>query len=131
MKRILAILIALVAGFALDSAVIASVEADDVSSSLSVTYRSELAAETMAQIECARNYNSDLKLPTVPSVTAPQYVERTLRNEFGSERHSIGSSEVRAAGAGRNYISTKPLSRLFVGKAPSDYLVSVLCRLRI
>ena len=131
MKRIVAILIALIVGYVLDGAVIASVEADDVSSSLSVTYRSELAAETMAQIECARNYNSDLKLPTVPSVTAPQYVERTLRNEFGGERRVASSSQVRAACAGREYISTKPLSRLYVGRALSDYAICVLCRLRI
>ena len=127
----LSILIALVVGFALDGAVIASVEADGVSSSSGVTYRAELAAETMAQIECARSYNSDLRLPTVPSVTTPQYVERTLRNEFGGERRTAGCSLLRAACAGRNYISTKPLSKLFVGKAPSDYGVRMLCRLII
>lgn len=129
MRRILAIVVALVVGFMLDGAV-ASLEVDS-SSTIHSSYCAELSAEAVAQIECARSYNSDLKLPTVPSVTAPQYVERTLRNEFGGERRAAGCSLLRAACAGRNYISTKPLSRLFVGKAPSGYSVRMLCRLII
>ena len=131
MKRIVAILIALIVGYVLDGAVIASVENDEVLSTYSVTHPSGLSSEAVAQIECARNYNSDLKLPTVPSVAAPQYVERSLRNEFGGERRVASSSQVRAACAGREYISTKPLSRLYVGRALSDYAICVLCRLRI
>ena len=131
MKRIIARLFALVVGFALDGAVSASVENGGASSVCSVNNLSGFSSEAVAQIECARNYNSDLKLPTVPSVTAPQYVERTLRNEFGGERRAASCSQVRAAGAGRSYISTKPLSRLYVGRALSDYAICMLCRLRI
>ena len=129
MKRVLTIAVALIVGFMLDGAIVAGIDAE--SSTYHSSYCAELSAEAVAQIECARNYNSDLKLPTVPSVTAPQYVERTLRNEYGGERRTVGCSLLRAACAGRNYISTKPLSKLFVGKAPSDYGVRMLCRLII
>ena len=123
------IVVALVLGLVLDGAFDVRVETEPLSCNSS--YNAELSAETVAQIECARTYNSDLKLPTVPSVTAPQYVERTLRNEFGGERRVVSCSEMRAAGAGRNYFSAKPISRLFIGNAPSDYAIRMLCRLRI
>ena len=67
----------------------------------------------------------------VPSVTAPQHVEQVSRNDYGGERRAFCFSVVRAAGAGRVYVSTKPLSRLFVGGAPSDYAICMLCRLII
>lgn len=132
MKRFAAILLTLLAGLMLDGALMASVEQGEcASSAYNGKYCSELSADMMAQIDCARTYNSDLKLPSVPSVTAPQHVEQTLRNDHNGERRTIGLSVVRAAGAGRVYISTKPLSRLFVGGAPSDYAICMLCRLII
>ena len=108
-----------------------SVEFGGVSSAKSLHRGSELLADVMVQIDCARTYNSDLKLPSVPSVTAPQHVEQTLRNNQGGDRRVTFCSVVRAAGAGRVYISTRPVSRLRVGGAPSDYAVRMLCRLII
>lgn len=132
MRRFAAILLALIAGFMFDGAVRVSVGQGSVVSSASYeNYGSKLSADVVAQIDCARTYNSDLKLPSVPSVTAPQHVEQTLRNDCGGERRALCFSVVRAAGAGRVYISTKPLSRLFVGGAPSDYAICMLCRLII
>ena len=132
MRRFAAILIALIAGFMLDGAVVASVgQGRAVSSANNAPHKPELSAEMLVQIDCARTYNSDLKLPSVPSVTAPQHVEQTLRNDYGGERRSVCFSVVRAAGAGRVYLSTKPLSRLFVGGAPSDFAIRMLCRLII
>ena len=132
MKRFVAILLALIAGFMLDGAVKASVgQGSDVSCSSCEKYNSELSADMVVQIDCARTYNSDLKLPSVPSVTAPQHVEQASRNDYGGERRAFCFSVVRAAGAGRVYVSTKPLSRLFVGGAPSDYAICMLCRLII
>ena len=132
MKRFVVILLTLIAGFVLDGAVNASIGlGSDVSCSSCEKYNSELSAEMVAQFECARSHNSDLKLPTVPSVTAPQHVEQVSRNDYGGERRAFCFSVVRAAGAGRVYVSTKPLSRLFVGGAPSDYAICMLCRLII
>ena len=131
MKRFATILIALLAGVLLDGAFMASVELGGVSSAKSLNRGSELLADVMVQIDCARTYNSDLKLPSVPSVTAPQHVEQTLRNNQGGDRRVTFCSVVRAAGAGRVYISTRPVSRLRVGGAPSDYAVRMLCRLII
>ena len=126
------ILLALVAGFALDGAVAASVGGHEGSLSESkIRHNSELSAEMVAQIDCARTYNSDLKLPSVPSVTAPRQVELTLRHGNGGERRVGGCSQVREACAGRVYVSTKPLSNILVGGSPSDYGVCMLCQLRI
>ncbi len=120
------------AGIMLDGTVMVSVEQGGCLSSVADEKpESVLSAEAVAQIECARTYNSDLKLPSVPSVTAPQSVEQNLRNDNGGERRTLCFSVVRAAGAGRVYISAKPLSRLFVGRTPSGYGVRMLCRLRI
>ena len=131
MKRFVAILIALFAGALLDGAILASVE-PCVESSINGYHRgSELSADVMVQIDCARTYNSDLKLPSVPSVVAPQYVEQNLRNESSPQRRVAGVSEVKAAGAGRCYISTKPLFRLYLGGSPSEYAIRMLCRLII
>lgn len=131
MKRFVAILIALLAGVLLDGAILASVEPCIESSTNGYHRGSELSADVMVQIDCARTYNSDLKLPSVPSVVAPQYVEQNLRNESSPQRRVAGTSEVKAAGAGRCYISTKSLFRLYVGGSPSDYAIRMLCRLII
>ena len=130
MKRLATILLALFVGLVLDGTVVASGDAA-VSSAVGGKYLSGITAEAVAQIDCARTYNSDLKLPSVPSVTAPQHAQQSLRNDFGGLRRVVVASEVRAAGAGRCYISTKPLSRLFVGSSPSDYAIRMLCRLII
>ena len=131
MKRFATILLALFVGFVLDSAMATSSDVAEASSAFEGGYNSELSADVVAQIDCARTYNSDLKLPSVPSVTAPQNFEQSLRNDYGGERRSVCSSVVRAAGAGRVYLSSKPLSRLFVGGAPSDFAIQMLCRLII
>ncbi len=123
------IVVALVWGLVLDGAFDVLVETEHLSCNSS--YNSELSADMVVQIDCARTYNSDLKLPSVPSVTAPQHVEQVSRNDYGGERRAFCFSVVRAAGAGRVYVSTKPLSRLFVGGAPSDYAICMLCRLII
>jgi hypothetical protein len=86
MKRFATILLALFVGFVLDSAVVTSVDVAEVSSAFESGYNSELSADVVAQIDCARTYNSDLKLPSVPSVTAPQNFEQSLRNDYGGER---------------------------------------------
>lgn len=129
MKKVLMIVVALVWGLVLDGAFDVRVETEPLSCNSS--YNSELSADMVVQIDCARTYNSDLKLPSVPSVTAPQHVEQVSRNDYGGERRAFCFSVVRAAGAGRVYVSTKPLSRLFVGGAPSDYAICMLCRLII
>lgn len=131
MKRLVTILFVLFLGFALDGVAVVSNDATEVSSAFVGVDNAELSADVIAQIQCARTYNSDLKLPSTPSVTAPQQVEQTLRNDNGSVRRVICSSVVRSAGAGRVYISTKPLSRLFVGGAASDFAIQMLCRLII
>ena len=132
MKRFATILLALTALLILDSTFMVSVEAEGVVPfDRCAKYEPALSADVVAQIDCARTYNSDSKLPSMPSVTAPQHVEQTLRNCNGGERRTVCLSVVRAAGAGRVYISTKPLSRLFVGGAPSDYAARMLCRLII
>lgn len=131
MKRFVAILIALLAGALLGGAVMASIEPSVESSTNGSNRGSELFADVMVQINCARTYNSDLKLPSVPSVVAPQYVEQSLRNESSPQRRVAGTSEVKAAGEGRCYISTKPLFRLYLGGSPSEYAIRMLCRLII
>lgn len=131
MKRIAMILFALMVGMALDGAVAASNGAAGVSSAPHKQSISNLSAQHTAQLECARRHNFDLKLPTVPSVDAPRRIEQSSRDENPTERLRIFGSETRAAGAGKDYISTKPLSRLFVGRTPSGYGIRMLCRLII
>lgn len=131
MKRLATILLALFIGFALDGVVAASHDASAVSSAVVKSETSGLTADVVAQIDCARTYNSDLKLPSVPSVSAPQHVQQASRNDSNVLRRVVGTSEVRAAGAGRCYVSTKSISRLCVGSSPSGYAIRMLCRLII
>ena len=131
MKRLLTILLALFVGFALDSVVAASADVVGSSSAVVGSFQSALSADVVAQIDCARTYNSDLNSSSVPSVVAPQHVQQSLRNDSSALRRVAGASQVRAAGEGRCYVSTKPLFRLYIGGSPSEYAIRMLCRLII
>lgn len=90
-----------------------------------------LMDDTAEQLDCQHRCNSDLKLPSPPSVENAPRAETQLRVMWGCDRRTVRGRAPRNMRSADDYAVERSVYRFGAGACAADYYVRALRRLII